>query len=292
MGSEIRSIVNGTIDYSALNRELSIPFHQGELGDLKDVHLEVYARPAVDPLIQGQQLVGGEDYRLYINNENVTQALIEELQASIGSIPHEILKAGYLRGARSLLNYARVLNSPVDEVEADLERANQIAVDEDWSNKLSTLGDRRVGWSGRLHCINYLFRFLPIQPVSMRAVWKRHRDNDREQLPAKLSELGQLVLTLSQGASPSFDQFESAEYIPSGQLYYQLTYHHKNPLEPRLREIASRLRDVSRKLEVQRIEYLTPIKTGVDTANEDISQGNQETRVAIDRLKDAVDRIS
>ena len=50
-------------------------------------------------------------------------------------------------------------------------------------------------------------------------------------------------------------------------------------------------KSVSKQLENQRHNYLSPIKSGVETANEDIVAGNKETKNAIDKLINSVENI-
>lgn len=292
MSFEVRSQNSGVINFSAINREFSIPVDISTMKDLVDIKLQFYSSPSMEPLVNSFQMTGGEDYRFYLNSHNVTQSLIEELRTQISNIDHEVLSEAYLSGARSYIDFTKRFNSLADRSEQDWITAQEIAEDRDWSGKVSKLGDHSVGWSGNLHCLNFLYKFIPLFPLSLSHIWERHlHQNQLTSEPRKLSDFKHLVLTFSQGGSPSFDTFETDGRHPTGRLCYTLEIHHRNPLEPRLKEIARKLRDLHRQLEMQRIEYLTPIKSGVETANDDISKGYLESKISLDRLTETVKKI-
>lgn len=291
MGAEIRSTINGTIEFSALNRELSIPIDISRLRNLLDIQLQFYIAPTVMPLINSAQNTGGEDFRFYINEHNVTTEVSEEIGQLISTYDHEHLKTAYLKGANAYLNYASSMGLPSDQVEEDRRVALEVANDQDWPSKFTELGNRNIGWSGNLHCLNFLYRFIPLSPISLNSIWRQFKDKSTDTLPSELSDFSHLICTLSQGGAPSFEVFDPITTIPSGRIVYLLELLHKNPLEPRLRQVTSKLKTISKLLEIQRVDYLTPIKSGVETAKEDISHGNNETKVALDRLTSAVKNI-
>ncbi|NIY81946.1 hypothetical protein [Vibrio hepatarius] len=291
MSAEVRAVMSGSIEFSALNRELVLPFDITRVSELTDVELQFYSAPSVMPLINSAQLTGGEDFRLYVNEHNVTASLIQELVISLDENTHDTLKMGYLKGAKAYISLGKAMNLPEDQLDSDWAFAQAYAEDDNWAAKLTKLGDRSIGWSGNLHCLNYLYRFMPIKPMSLQAIWKRHVNTFNINEPEEISSLPNLVLTFSEGGAPSFDIFDPTETLPSGRLVYQVESLHKNPLEPRLRQIASRLKTISRQMELQRVDYLTPIKTNTETAVHDIELGNEDSKKSLDRLTEAVKKI-
>ena len=291
MSVEIRTTLHGNIDFSPLNRELLIPIDISRISDLVDIELQLYCSPTVIPLTESASLTGGEDFRFYVNEHNVTNALIKELAKSLMENDHDSLKRAYLNGATAYINYSKAIKPFDEHLDSDWEYAQTYAEDENWAAKFVSLGDRNVGWSGNLHCLNFLYRFIPLSPISVQAVWRRHLVSSSITQPDELSKLSHLVCSFSQGGAPSFDSFDPTQTIPGGRLVYQMELLHKNPLEQRLRETVVKLDNIGKRLESQRVDYLTPIKTCVETAAKDILLGNRETKGSLDQLTKAVSEI-
>lgn len=292
MPAEVKRIYSGHVDFSGLLREFSIPIIDSDQRSLVDIELTFYTLPTLAPLVERFSLTGGQDFRFYLNEYDVTNALKHELSELIAAIPGNAVKEAYLSGALAYLSFIRSFGTHDAEIADDEEFARSYAETEDWPSKFTSLGDLQVGWSGNLHPISFIYRFIPIRPVSMADVWARHRESVGGGLPTSLNDFSQIAITISQGPAPSFEPFDPSAYTPAGRLVYQLECAYRNPLEPRLRELASRLRNLSELLENMRVNYLDPLKSDIETVEEEVTQNSNATRESIERLRETVSNIS
>lgn len=287
MGAEIREIISGTIEFSGLERERVITLDAQRLRELVDIRLRFYSGPAVAPLLRGMSLSGGEDYRVYINTYDVTEQVLDEIREGIAGIPSIEIERGYLKGAEAYLRLSEQLNYDQRRMETDKHHIQATIAAGDWNEEFEKLGDRTKGWSGNLHCFNYLYKHIPIESISISTVWEKYQQENGSS-PTLLSEESSLAIVISQGPAPFVESFDARAFIPSGRVEFTLETLHMNPLEPVLRQIASNLRGVEIKLEQQRVNYLTPIKGAVELAQKDIELGNIDSEQALKKLLEAV----
>lgn len=292
MGAEVRRVHSGTIDFSALTREHTVLLGTSDARDLVDGELTLYAEPSLHPLVDSQRLTGGEDFRLYLNEHDVTDALKAELAAALRLVPAHLVRERYLLGVERYLVFARSFSIFSSRLENEEQVAEEYASTEDWGEKLDSLGSRHVGWSGNLHVFSYLYRFIPLRPVSLHDVWSRYRDASDDGLPETLAELRPLFVTLSEGPAPRYEGVAPSDFLPAGRLNFQLELLHRNPLEPRLSQIASRLRTLAQQLEALRVTYLDPLSTDLQTLEQEFVQHTAATTESLKRVTETVENIA
>lgn len=291
MSAEVKRIISGHIDFSALCREYTIPLSTSDQRQLVEIELILYSLPAIAPLVDSHQLTGGEDFRLYINELNVTEALKQQLNLLASAIPPALIRQLYLKGVDRYLQYANAFSPTYDSGVADLAFAQQYAALNDWDRKFDTLGSRQIGWSGNLHPLSYIYRFIPIRPISLSEVWTTYR-NGNATLPEKLGDIENLKITFSEGGAPAYEVFDPKSFWPSGRLVYQLEMAYRNPLEPALKQIASRLRHLAQELETLRVNYLDPMSGDLQILRNDLDQNSSAVAQELDRLRSTVEQIA
>jgi hypothetical protein len=289
MAAEVKRIISGHVDFTAVCREHTIPLLTTDQRQLVDIDLILYSLPSLAPITPDQQLIGGQDFRLYFNDLNVTEALKQQLNLLVSAVPVLLVRQLYLAAANRYVQYASALGGGSGA--SDLAFAQQYAALDDWDHKFDTLGDRRIGASGNLHPLSFIYRFIPIRPVRLSDVWTAHRNNNAA-LPEKLGDIENLHITFSEGPPPSFENFEPKTFLPAGRLIYQLELAYTNPLEPALKQIASRLRLLAQELETLRVHYLDPMASDLQTLRNDFEQNANTVTQELDRLRLTVEQIA
>lgn len=290
MPAPVKRTLSGEIDFSAYLREQSVAIATVDQGSLIDISCSFFTLPSFYEWKTGRELLGCEDVRLYISGSDVTSALKAEIQRLISVIPPDVVSKAYLTGANSYIDYVSKFGAYLADFGRDKQFATTYAADPDWAKKFSTLGDRKAGFMGNLHALSFLFRFIPLPPISLQAVWDGF--NAKQGKPSSgLAILSPLVVTFSQGPAPSYEAFDPAQFTPAGRLVYQLELSLKNPLEGALKEVSSRLTDISMQLEVIRTKYMDPNLTQIATVAEDLRLGNKTLADGLDTLKKTVDQI-
>lgn len=294
MAYEITKIYTGHVDFNPWCREYRLAVSPFEREGLQDILLTFYASPNVDPWNPSYEFLGGEDYRIYVNEHDVTSALVTELQHHVAAIPPQSLRDSYEAGARAYLRFLHNLDteSKYGQIIAkDEQFIQQYVADPDWPRKFAKLGDRSVGWAGNLHPINFLFAYITVPQLSLQSIWSRFVGSAGKPLPARLADFSPLVITYSQGPAPSFSDVLPSKFIPAGRVVYSCECVYTNPLEPKLREISLRLRSVASYVEGLRTGYLTPIQSDVKVIGDDVRNGNVTVSETLDRLRKVVENI-
>ena len=292
MTSDVRTLIENTIDFNVVNREIVVPLDASRLRQLKDIKLQLHTAPAVHPVTSGALLSNGEDFRVYINEHNVTTYYLTHIQTNLSMVDHEVKKQQYMLGALAYTKLLPYIQLSDDMIEAEKSKAADIAEDENWDLKFAKFGDTSMGRSGNLHPFNFLYKYIAIDSVSLAEIWREYRAaHDGNDLPQKLKDFEQLNLTFSQGPSPTYENELPDSGFPTGRLHYVVEQFHTNPLERPLKQINSQLKGLKKLIENNRVNYLTPIKATVDTTQDDLKVSATEQRTRIERLINAVKSI-
>lgn len=287
MSAEVRELITGNIEFSGLERERVVVLDSERLSELVDVNLQLYSGPAVAPLLRTMSLSGGEDFRLYLNSHNVTEQLVDVIREKVQSTPDEVMEDGYRKGVEAYFRLFKRLQFDEEVYERDSKLVDEVIASSEWEGQFEKLGDRSIGWSGNLHCFNFLYKFISISSISLNSVWSKYQRTMGAD-PTLLSDEKSLTITFSQGPAPFLEDFDPKSFVPSGRLEYSIELLHKNPLEPILKRISENLRRVEKKLEQQRVSYLTPIKSTVEVTKEDIKLGNLDSEEALKQIMIAI----
>lgn len=290
MSAEIVAHKSGSVDFSPYSREATVPTEQDQIRKVTDIRLTLSTEPSLAPLIDTQRFVGPIDVRLYLNEHNVTEYLREGLKDQIRGLPPALVRSQYLNGVQRYIDFVQSFADP-PPVGGDFATATAYASMSDWGDAFNNLGDRTLGWSGNLHVLNYIYRFIPILPISLAEVWDRYVATTGGTLPASLSEFEQLSITFSEGTAPSQGAINTA-LIPGGRLHYRLSYYYPNPLEPRLRAIAAELRHLSETILALQENYLDELAAGLHTVESNFVAHTNATTTALEDLKNTVDHIA
>ena len=291
MGFEVTDTVTGHVDFSAYCREHMIATPLNKIRKIEEIELILYSTPTITPGTGVQPFGGGEDFRLYLNEHDLTECLLLELKQLIRAIPLPLVKSQYVLGVRQYLAFVNAYSDP-PPVEDDLEFAMEYAEMADWGNAFEKLGDRNIGWSGNLHVLNFIYRFIPLLPVSLNDVWRRYRDIAEVTLPESISQFQHVRLTLSQGPAPSYANVTPSSFIPGGRLCFQIEYAYANPLQTALQQISSRLRNLANQLEDLRTNYLNELADGIHSIETSFDSYESSTTTALNQIKDSIDNIS
>lgn len=292
MTTDVRVLIDNIIDFNVVNREVVIPLDSSRLSQLNDIQLKLYSSPAVHPITAGALLSNGQDFRVYINEHNVTSQYISQIQINLSMIEHEVKKEQYLSGALAYTRLLPYVQLSDEMIQAENVKADEIVNDDNWDLKFEKFGDISMGRSGNLHPCNFLYRHIVIDPVSLAEVWRGYRAvMEDDILPVKLKDFDKLNLTFSQGPSPTYEEELPDLGFPTGRLHYAVEQLYINPLERPLRQINSQLKGLKKLIENNRVNYLTPIKATVETTQDDVKISSAEQAARIERLTNAVKSI-
>lgn len=289
--SDLLKYVHGVVDFTPANREHKILLDEESLRGVRDIRLQIYASPSADPLTPAALHTGIDDVRLYVGGRDLTDGLKRVLKASLTNVDRKRIRDGYVAGASAYTRMLDAMKLHTVERAGDAAFVQQQIAAPNWTVALDRLGDRRgAGWSGNLHVFNFLYRFIPLQPVSLVEILKQ-----ASSLPDFASWLASvphenLDITFSSGPAPSYDLIDPA-FWPSGRLHYSMVISTANPLEPKLREILAKLQIVVTLAEALRLQYLDPLKLEVEALKGRV-EGNQDaTAAALDEIKRLIDEI-
>ncbi len=292
MASEVYRTLCGEANFSPWYREHSVLIDDVMDKTIVDIELRFWASPTLQPTNPGAAFVGVQDMRLYMCGQDVTAALILELQALVQNIPVSVIRQRYQDGANSYLAFIRSFPSSAPLVANDDAIVTAIAADPNWAAKFSTLGDRSQGWSGNLHPLNFLFRFIPMIPISLAKVWARYIAQSHSPLPADMSNLTlPLSIVLSEGVSPSVGSIDSS-FIPGGCVRYQLDIKSQNPLLAQLNLVLSKLHDLQITMSTLQLNYLGPLDAQMAALNTELQAGDAALTASLNRLTTTVNNIA
>jgi hypothetical protein len=235
--------------------------------------------------------VGGEGYRFYLNQYDVTASVIAALQALITPIPAAQIAAQYLAGASDYLQFVRSLRIRDAETANDDATAHAIANTQDWRTLFAKMGDRQVGWSGNLHPIAFLYRYIAIPPLSLKDVWTTHRVTNAA-LPATLSQLPLRTVTFGQGPSFRDGVFDASAALLGGRVVYHIEAQYENPLKKPLELVLKRLKDLNQDVDNIRVQYLEPVFTKIEQVGQDVGRMETSVSTRLQQLTDTVNHIA
>lgn len=290
MTYEVQRIIAGAVDFSAVTRENACLIPIDQTRDIVDLRLIWHTHPSIHPLTNSFLLTGCRDPRLYINQYDVTQVFAAELRALLSALPEETIRKGYTEGATAYLRLMHTLGTHDTEIKDDAAFLEAYVAEGNWSAKLSTLANPKAGWSGNLHLASYLYRFIPIPPVSLARVWAAYAQQNG-QSAITLAALGSVRVTFSHGPAPSFATFERTD-IPTGRVVFQLEGYFTNPLESPIRDILFRLKRLNQDLESMRVTYLQPLTEQMSHVDADFRSGQAALQKALDQLTATVTQIA
>lgn len=293
MTTDVRTINENAIDFNVVNREIIVPVDSSRLSELNDIRIQLYSSPSVHPIVASALLSNGEDFRLYVNEHNLTHYYVAQIQTNLSMIDHEVIKKQYLTGALAYIKLLPYIQLSEEAILAEKSKAEAIAQDENWDLKFSKFGDINTGRSGNLHLCNFVYKYITMEPISLAEVWREYRLNQEggETLPERLKDFEQINLTFSQGPSPTYEDEMPDAGFPTGRLSYIVEQLHTNPLEQPLRQINFQLKGLKKLVENNRINYLMPIKATVETTQDDVKVSMAEQGTRIERLIHSVKSI-
>ncbi|MFN3649290.1 MAG: hypothetical protein ACK47B_06880 [Armatimonadota bacterium] len=292
MGTEVTKVYTGAVEFNSWARDHTVLMYSDDPTQLLDVALSFYSLPSTHPLTPSQALIGGEDFRVYANNLDVTTAVLAELQDMVKAADKSRLRSEYLQGARSYIRYLQALGTHVQQTAGDQAFAETLAMTSDWPVHFSRLGDRTYGWSGNLHPFSFLYRTIQIPPILLSKVWVRYRSANPMPLPQTLAELPLRSISFSCGPAPSFEHFDPSTFNPGGVLVYALEAAYVNPLEEPLQDILRQLDQLARGLETVRTEYLEVALTSIEQIERDLKALQSSTVTRLEQLTQAVEHIA
>lgn len=234
-------IVDQELVFGHKRPEFNLAFPLDAKKYLIDANLSIVTRPGLS--FSG---AGASNVRLYCDGIDFTPSYLAELRAVVDEWDQAVAEAAYRDALQRWLRFARTLGTVGygSDVQAEVERATQLAATRPLSSLVTQIGDAHHGWSGHLHLINFIDQFgLPIG-VSLANVFARHNTGGGTQIRT----LDIKCLTISAGRSATWDpQFDPAVDTPRGavSLRFELRYH--DPLEDEIIELKRQmgeLRDV------------------------------------------------
>jgi hypothetical protein len=155
-----------------------------ESSSLIDVFISV--RGACDPYLMPLQrpLSAPHDVHIYLlrndggrqRSTDLTPDYIQLLQAELDRLPADQLALAYQSGLENWFAVNKYVSTSSDAsaIAQDKARAEQLVRLRPCSRWLTSLGNRDEGRQGTLHVFNFLYEWLPVQPVSLAATLQAH----------------------------------------------------------------------------------------------------------------------
>lgn len=249
------NIINKAFDFSGLNREATLFLPIGNLNSVTDLVFTFYTRPSYILASSPQNLGGGENFHFYLNGKDITVGIKKGLVKNLKLIDKDKLEQQYLQGAKTYCDYVTAFESYRDQYKNEFENAKNYIKGIDIEKTFEQIGSRKMGISGNLHIINFIYRFIEIKALSMDEVLA----DSGLSTAINYKKGNSIVIQVSQGPSPTLVGFDPSEYIPAGSIELNLNVQTVNPLEKPLKDIFNRLTQLQMQLENQRVNYLNPL---------------------------------
>lgn len=277
-----------TLTFSTLRRRYSLPIHDAQALRLDDVELTCFGQPNFDPMISAELFTGPDDVRWYLNDVDVTSALLEELRSRVAAVPAARLQSQYLEGVEYYL--ALLVDAAVGvDVSALREQARELAK-RGLANLLTKFCDRTVGWSGVLHPAFYVYSAIPLEPLSLSAVWQRHLNISKSASPKELRDIPLVHLLVCQRWSPK-GGVDKTTGPPLGVVRCSISSLYENPLRKPIEEFAQRLKQLDVQLEELRVSYLGPAQDALSEAGIEAKAGLSACLSAIGDVREMIGKI-
>ncbi|MEM6410165.1 MAG: hypothetical protein AAF683_01360 [Pseudomonadota bacterium] len=292
MAAEVKRIYHGAYDFSHLDREAVIILNSLDHRAIVDIDFMLYQEHGRHYSSPNSAPVGIEKLKIYLNDYEITDSVLSELVELLRVVPERTVREKYRVGVHKYTSFLDAVGERVDERSNDLEFFETYLETNTYEDFLNNFGERTVGWGGNLHITSFLYRFIPVQPISLKDVWQRFvAANPDLNPPESLAELPFVKLTLSHGPSPTIETIDGSEPWPSGRLNFHYEVSYKNPLEPRLRDIAKRIKQFNELLEIQRVNYLEPMKNESEEVLQDIEASSRTIVEEIRTVRQSIEQI-
>ena len=278
--------ISKTYDFSGLNREAHLFFPALGQNKINDLKFSFYIRPSYILASGPQHLGGGENYHFYFNGTDITPGIKKCLIRHLTAVDKSKLKEQYLMGAKSYYDYVMYFGVYNEQYKDEFEVAKQYINTIDIAKTLEELGSRKVGISGNLHILNFMYRFISIPCLSMVDVCKE-AGLDFEQMIKNRD----LVIQMSQGPSPTLFANEIGSYIPAGSLEFHLNVQTVNPLEKPLKDIFTRLTELQKQLDGQRTTYLNPLYDVTNKIEKDLAMSSDRILLELKQIETNINNI-
>lgn len=270
--------------------------------DLNDVEMRFWISPY--SIFSSFDATAPKALCFYCNGIDITSHILEEIKESLNSNPSHLnnqykqaLDDWYLTMQKILPrrptrpdrrhNYQEELRKLKREID---RRKSNMSI----QNYIGELGEK--DFDGTLHPCCFFYKYIDIPLISINSILDRYNNTVAADEVINISEIEKV--TVSHGADVRYSR---SHYDPDeaiGKVSIELEWRYKNPLvkkidkiERLLKEVARKLANIGRSVESNRMNYLAPIKTSVESAHEDVKAGAAETKQALESLKRAVDSV-
>lgn len=270
--TDVKRSINASIHFNAfLNRQaLKIP--QIDIEDLKEVYISMKSQASVQPLSASKILTGIENLRVYVNGEDLTQLVINNLIRKIRQLPRDRFVREYKTSANIWLDHVNSIGINWPEIDQDRIHADSLDAD-DLIGMMKKLGDRDSGWSGQIHPFNFLYEGIEIEPLSLRDILSQ-RSGNPDALEEEVIQKGRLDLAFVQ----------EDPMIAGGKLILNIECIYTNPLAELLEHAITELELARRTIEDQRVNYIQPMRDEIDILKENLP-------LSLASLEDSIKRI-
>jgi len=275
------------IDFSTVNNEI---FQTVETSaDYFDTLLSFYCHPSVHPLVSDQIFIGVEDIRFYVNKVDLSKQVKAELTLLLKQADGEKLRNQYREGVNQYLKYIKPFTSIIN-LDIDRERAILDSIlKKDVTSWMEKLGDRKMGWSGNLHVINYIYKTIDLPPLSLNSILTRYSADKSKAI--SLQQLDSITYTFSEGPASFTGTVNAGPIVLRGRLNFSLEVYFENPVYEELLIIKRSIEAISKNLEGQRVDYLNPIKDDLVSLENDTKLRLKATDESVKMMFESVKKI-
>lgn len=282
--TDIKKISNELIDFNSLLREHNIMLPSLDRENLKDIYIKFFGAPSLQPLVTSQALQGVRDLRFYINNVDYSKHLINEIISLLEREDLTVVKDQYLSGGSKWINYLKIFSSSFQINVLNEEKLLKNFVDNlNFKEQFQTIGNFKHGFGGNLNIVNFLYKDINLEPISLLNVINRKR---LEEGLVKLEDLKSygLSIYITQGPTLNLGEHAPETFQPRGRLHLTLESVYFNPIEPLIVEVLDRLKEAQEWIEGQRVLYLQPVKSEVETIQINIEKRFKDYDLIVSNL--------
>jgi hypothetical protein len=286
MSTNIKSNIQGSINFNILQPKKAIGFSQIDIQDLNDISLQLNIQPSSDPLLADHVLMSAEDIHIYLNGIDFTPEYRAALVTALSKRDRATVKSQYRKGIENWLTVFSKFNFNGIDI-AQQRTVGDTLIAKTYAELLTKLGSRDQGYSGSLHIFNFLYSYIDLDPISFNTLIEKKYPGDATK--KTVNDFIPIKLEISHGKLGP-DGMSTSPNI-RGQLNYLIDLIYENPLYDLMVTISDQIKEIKKNMETQRTMYYDKIVNSVQTLDLDSKQKFTDLNALVTKLQQDVTNV-